>query len=154
MPVLFVYIEGNEKKQGCLSLQKFPIKSQFIWTVLWTEMIFFFFCFTNPRLAGQRAIEARCILAGEKGKPLIINSPFCPCFTTCKDSKRINFGRACKIAIPGIATTGCHNGHRAWQFSPHLVTSISSCQGITSLWDKSDVRRENARCSKRFPYQI
>lgn len=114
MPVLFVYIEENEKKQGCLSLQKFPIKSQFIWTVLWTEMIFFFFCFTNPRLAGQRAIEARCILAGEKGKPLIINSPFCPCFTTCKDSKRINFGRACKIAIPGIH-------HRMSQWTPSLT---------------------------------
>lgn len=114
MPVLFVYIEGNEKKQGCLSLQKFPIKSQFIWTVLWTEMIFFFFCFTNPRLAGQPAIEARCILAGEKGKPLIINSPFCPCFTTCKDSKRINFGRACKIAIPGIH-------HRMSQWTPSLT---------------------------------
>lgn len=111
MPVLFVYIEGNEKKQGCLSLQKFPIKSQFIWTVLWTEMIFFFFVLQIPVWRGSEQSRRDVFW---QGKPLIINSPFCPCFTTCKDSKRINFGRACKIAIPGIH-------HRMSQWTPSLT---------------------------------
>lgn len=128
MPVLFVYVEGKKTRVPFTSKISNQIAIYLNSTVNGNDFFFFFlFYFTNPRLAGQRAIEARCILAGEKGKPLIINSPFCPCFTTCKDSKRINFGRACKIAIPGHSTTGCHNGHRAWQFSPHLVTSISSC---------------------------
>lgn len=115
MPVLFVYIEGNEKKTRVPFTSKISnqIAIYLNCTVNGNDF-FFFFCFTNPRLAGQRAIEARCILAGEKGKPLIINSPFCPCFTTCKDSKRINFGRACKIAIPGIH-------HRMSQWTPSLT---------------------------------
>lgn len=56
------------------------------------------FSVSQIRSVERRASETRCNSAG-KGKRLIINSSFWPCFTACKDSKRINFGRACEIAV-------------------------------------------------------
>ena len=126
MPVLFVYTERGEGKTRVPFTSK--ISNQIaIYLNCTVNGNDFFFCFTNPRLAGQRAIGARCILAGEKGKPLIINSPFCPCFTTCKDSKRINFGRACKIAIPGI-----HHRMSQWTPSPTVFPAFSHFYFIVS----------------------
>lgn len=120
-------------------------------------MIFFFFVLFYKSSSGGASEQSRrdVFCQGKKGKPLIINSPFCPCFTTCKDSKRINFGRACKIAIPGIH-------HRMLQWTPSLTVFPAfshfcftvSAKELRLFEINQTVRRENAKCLKRFPSNL